>query len=450
MGVNVKKAAVSTAAAGNTQDITFSGIGTPVAAMFFLTSATADNADGTHAVLAKGCLANSKQFCVGIACENGVIVSNSWTKVVNDAAVFSQGATTGNITGVATAAFITDGVRLTIQDQFPSGFLLTVITFTGDWLVDCVEVDTSVSTTLTFGFKPSIGFCAITNRTLHGASTAYTSTSGQSIANFGFGIFADLYDSNTGQSITQYSSAFYYPDGQISGSTAAATSGSKWANNAIGVHADTSEVNGAGITAALTSTGMTVTETAGDDVLGWVLAINFKGHNSVFMTNEAIPTSNTNPWEHTTGFDPKFIFEIHTYSQTSSTQKNDYGTAIAFGFMGSDSPDDYALGIRAWNNTELVSNSIAGSWEVQNFCLNFRNPDSVLDASVPIASSGKATFTSLGTGKYTKNLSTANASVSQRVLILAISDTLSNINPLISIERDLNDLQPDNVKIQEI
>jgi hypothetical protein len=406
MGVHIKRAAVSTGVVDSTQDITITGIGTPVAALFFITSSTTDNQDATHGIFGVGALAVETQKFIGIACENGLTTSNSANKFVNNAAVVSLDQN-GAVTGAATVAFISDGVRLTIKDQFPAAYFVNVMFLVGDYLTDVIEFDSADTAFTLPGSKPPDWMFAVgIDESLHGASTAYASTAGAAVANISLGMLTFNYDGTS----SQRSIGFYYPDGRVSGSAGANTSaGANCSSNQFLFNAD--PVNtGAELIATRTATGVSLSNT---NCTGFFLTVNFKGNNFVEMGGTTAPTVATNPLDQNLSFDPIFIIEFH--SVTLSGLRSSYGTAFGIGFAGTDSPDDYSLGVRAFTGVFENDLGICGAWNSQNTVCTVRNDGTPLDTTVPVANSMRALFTSFGTKKYTKNLQTVDGSARQWV-----------------------------------
>lgn len=399
---------LNTGSIGDPQNLTISGIGTPVAAEIFISSAVTNAIDTAHCMLGYGMIAGSSQACIVIACENGVNTSNSWTKCVNNAAVVTINPNTGVIDGVATASLVTDGVQLTVQDLFPAAYIVTVVFYVGDFLCNVVTFDTDVDTNVQMGsgYRPDLIRGISTDGSLHGAFTAYASTAGQAIANFSVGIVARNWD---GSGEKQYSFGFYSEDAIASGTGSSLYNGVYLHNSTFGYNADINEL-GAGVSVVTTSTGVTISSVATNQCIGAFLAINFKGNHRVFASLAS--ASVANPYDLAAPFKPQFTFLDFVWATEVGVQATDYGISFSLGFMGTGSPDDFVVGGRANNNSASSSPTICGSHMISNFAVSLRTPLDALDTAGPTIDSAdtRATFSSFDWKKSVLNFVAAASS----------------------------------------
>jgi hypothetical protein len=120
-----------------TQDITCAGIGTPKAAIFLVSHATANDTAVAHAKWAWGLTDGTRSKHVGTHGEDGQGTSDEYSSVslVNLFSILTTG--TGGDTGKATFnSWITDGIRINWTESPGAGYRMIVIFFGGDDIVN--------------------------------------------------------------------------------------------------------------------------------------------------------------------------------------------------------------------------------------------------------------------------------------------------------------------------
>src|SRR5210317_355923 len=161
--IEVARVSLSTAAALNTQDITISGFGTPKAAMFIFSTGVTDGTIAADMLLGIGWTDGTREFAisgrsqdaVGNANVAGIIQTN---RVIS----LSDAAGTAEVGGFSFDSWITDGVRLHIDNDMPSAFLCTCILFGGSDITNVycdIHDNMSITTDITApGFEPDLVF----------------------------------------------------------------------------------------------------------------------------------------------------------------------------------------------------------------------------------------------------------------------------------------------------
>lgn len=160
-GVGVAQSAAPTIN-GGTQDLTVSGFGTPVCAMFFAGYGTANGTAVDHAMMAMGFADFTNGQSVAGASEDNLITSDTGT--TSGTSVLRTLLNTDQTTdGTATAATITNGVRLTWADAPPTAYLVNTVMFNSNLVSNCfvgslagsVTLNGTASTTSP-GFQPDL------------------------------------------------------------------------------------------------------------------------------------------------------------------------------------------------------------------------------------------------------------------------------------------------------
>lgn len=126
------RSTLTLSAAGATQDFTFSGMGTPVAAIFYVSIATADNTVSNGAIESIGWTDGTHHECWSI-CNQNVGLGNTNNKVrADNAKVIYMLTAAGASTGIASFnSWITDGVRITVDTQFSAAYKIGVLLIGG-------------------------------------------------------------------------------------------------------------------------------------------------------------------------------------------------------------------------------------------------------------------------------------------------------------------------------
>ena len=133
MGADVKIRAVRAAGqtGGGDQDFTVSGFGTPKAAIFLCSLATADGTLADGAAISIGATDGTNQWAITFYDEHGGTSSDCYSNYATDEVVQILAAD-GTIDGEANfSTWITDGVRLTWGNAPAAAYLITVILIGG-------------------------------------------------------------------------------------------------------------------------------------------------------------------------------------------------------------------------------------------------------------------------------------------------------------------------------
>src|SRR5574338_1685419 len=150
---------------GGTQDLTSSGFGTPLCALFFGGYGTANGTAATHALITLGGSDFTRHNSSAMAAESGVNPMDIGSSADTTKAVQTLLNSSQAVDGSATAATITDGVRLTWADAPPSAYLINAVLFGGTNISNCYvgsftgssTQDATASTTAP-NFQPDIIF----------------------------------------------------------------------------------------------------------------------------------------------------------------------------------------------------------------------------------------------------------------------------------------------------
>lgn len=147
---------------GSTHDFTSSGFGTPKAAIFIFTRAVADSTVYAGAIMSVGITDGTNQFCAAHQTFNNDSTSRASRAFKNDR-VGHYFSDTGTDYGIMSFnSWITDGVRVDLDDAFIFNHLVTVILLKGsDLNVACNAINLGTATTertISLGFKPQAMF----------------------------------------------------------------------------------------------------------------------------------------------------------------------------------------------------------------------------------------------------------------------------------------------------
>ena len=165
--IEVTRAALSTSAAGNTQDITISGFGTPAAAIFIVSSATTDDTIAADSLMMVGWTDGTNEVATANIAADNVATSNTARYYRTDRVISYCNASGTAIEqgGFSFDSWVTDGVRLYIDNDMPSAYLCTCILIGGTdvsnvyaGLHDDLGNGTSPIDITAPGFEPDIVF----------------------------------------------------------------------------------------------------------------------------------------------------------------------------------------------------------------------------------------------------------------------------------------------------
>lgn len=172
--MNTAKVRLSACTAAETQDFTFSGFGTPKAALFVTSYAVTNGASAQHMGLSYGAgTASDQQWAYHVNAEDSVGTTDVQAR--SSSALVITLTEPGNSTACAEAnfnSFITDGVRIEWTTAPSSAFLVDVYLFGGTSLsahADYFNVGNSNNNTVSVSdpqFEPNVLFTAIQDSAL--------------------------------------------------------------------------------------------------------------------------------------------------------------------------------------------------------------------------------------------------------------------------------------------
>jgi hypothetical protein len=162
------KFAVNTGASG-TYDVTQSGMsaaGDIAAALIFMTSATADDTKTANMIQSIGFVDGTRQLAYAAAAEDNVATTNNGRRHDDGACIVQTNPTNGaRVFDHSFNSFITDGIRLNIDDQAGSAFLGTIVFIHGTdvanvycEIVDDLGTSTTAQSITAPGFEPDVVF----------------------------------------------------------------------------------------------------------------------------------------------------------------------------------------------------------------------------------------------------------------------------------------------------
>lgn len=341
-----------------TQDITIGGFGTPKAALFICTIATADDTPVAGYGYSFGAATGaSNEWCVFFSDEDGSGTTDRRGATESDRLIRINTIGTHTVDGDADfSAWITDGVRIDWQTAPSAAWLLTVVLFTGSDLSAHANfaslgnsVDNAVNVTDP-GFEPELVITA------QFAGQAVDTT--QSLIKPSFGVV----HSDGGGTIAQGSAAWYGSNG-VGTSTADGRVTETYGiletdSDALlvwGGEFDTFDSSGFTVTTRIAGSGST-------DM--FYLALGLGSFNGWVGTVDT-PTSTGNDAQSAPGFTPQFIYSIMTMMEAIDTAYADNALAGSYGFSAfDDAPAEYANSVQnengvATSNTQSLSDDTA-------------------------------------------------------------------------------------------
>lgn len=148
-----------------TQDITVTGFGTPVAAMFLMTHATADSTPVANAWLGYGATDGTRQWTVACSSADNSANTSDGSRQMTDQCISTVGVSGAVDSEAAFSAWITDGVRINWGVAPASAQFLVVVLFGGSIATaraDTIDLGTSTSaqTYASMGFEADVLFTA--------------------------------------------------------------------------------------------------------------------------------------------------------------------------------------------------------------------------------------------------------------------------------------------------
>jgi hypothetical protein len=358
MTLNVEVTRVACNTSTGTQDITISGFGTPKAAMFICTLATADGTPVSGYMISYGAATGaSNEWCVMFQDEDGQATTDRRGATESDRVIRMNNTADSTIDGDAEFnSWITDGVRIDWQTAPSAAWLLTVILFTGSDLsahANYADLGDSLNNAVNItdpGFEPALVLSACFCQ--HGADS---STPATLRASFG------LIHNDGGGSITQRCIGLY-------GSQGSGTSGADGRITAtygiMEIDSD-SLLDWGGEFGSFDSSGFTVTTriAGGNNTAMFYLALGL-GTFSGWVGTVDTPTSTGNDSQSGPNFLPQFVFSIMSMMEAVDTAYHDDALAGSYGFSAFSDSTEYANSVQTENgvatsNTQSLSDDTA-------------------------------------------------------------------------------------------
>lgn len=402
MGVHHLRQAIDIGIGTGNQDFTITGIGTPTAALFFLNTAISNNTDANHFMLMMGATDGTNHRCCITASERGVATTNTWTKCVNDKPVITIDPNTGDINGVAGFdSFITDGVRLNVSDLPPAAYLLTCIFFVEEgsgYDVAVGDFNSDVDSSKNIGFEPDQVFLFGVGTSASSGFTAASSTAGDAEASFSVGFL------DNGSSDANGCVGWLHEDNQAAGGSGT------FGHTVISVAncLDDGIVAATDLTSSATGFNISAVGGGSGNYAGF-LAVKYNG-NQHSAGQIASPTSTGNRAITGVGFQPVFVWQLHSDRTAYESPLNDDGVCYAMSFLHTNANADYSLTGRISNAGATTTGKCKATQNSSCFVKQFSDdagPGSFLSA----------TLTSLDADGFTENFSTVDASARKTVYI---------------------------------
>ena len=361
----VTRVALTTGAATTTQNITITGFGTPKAAMFIVSAATADDTITANASLSIGFTDGTRDKCMGIYTDDGAAAMNT-SRAQYNAVIVEPAADGASINHqFSFNAWVTDGVQIIVDNQAAGGYLCTVILF-GDGVSnayvnekDDLGTGTSAVDITDPGFEPDLLFtCCI------GHPTALDLNAAHAVYTFGCAI-------NDGAD-TQRITAIATQDG------VSTSSNTGYIGNTYGTgQVFNTSFSWGGTIGTFDSSGFSVTPnvSANSDIFIY-LAIKFSAATNIDLFDMQIPTSG-NYAETTPAFEPGFGFL--SLIQGPSSRNSATGSNVwSVGFSAFDSSNVYTTSVR---DEDARANANSDSQSSNKLAMVSENGGTAVDSS---------------------------------------------------------------------
>lgn len=435
---------LSTAAAGNTQDITISGFGTPAAMIIFVNTSSADDTVESDTRLSIGWTDGTRQNVCANLDQDNLATTNTERDQRTDA-VYVAGGTSGRF---SFNSWITDGVRLNIDQAVPAARKATVILLKSadiaNVYVGSASLSTGANDITAPGFEPDLVLMTST-----GNATAPPNTAVHSIFSFGVGV-------NDGADTQR---AFL-----LSGVDASATSTNTTYLTDAGItgQAFNGALNWRGTISGYDSSGFTITPNVNpsSDYVFYI-AVKFSASTNISLFDVTIPTTG-NYAETSPGFLPEFgmLFGVAGPTALNTvTTANNYGAFVsAFDSNGIRTLSSASQDAQATSNSasyssdslkildddastvSVVSSGYAFDADGWDFTLTTNPAVAVIGFGLAIgaAASGTTITPPVGSLSFTGYAPTATATANLSVSIPLGSMSLTGYAPSISTGADVS------------
>jgi len=314
----VTRFTLSTASAGNTQDVTLSGFGTPKAAIFIFSNGQVDGTPATDMRAGFGFTDGTRQYAIGLYDKDTLTRTGSSRGQTDDAVIQLVGIDGSSATLLTKFGFnqwITDGVRLDIDVPAIDGRIVTVIFIGGTDVSnayvnfkDDLGIWASAVDITDPGFEPDLVFIAGI-----GSSDAPTIGATHAIASFGVA-HNDGSDAQRGVFFSSQNAA------------TTANNTSYISNQSAAAQAYNGSLTWRGTVGAFDSSGFSITpnSNARDDIVGY-LALKFTNSPDISLFDMEWPTSG-NYAETAPGFTPTFGMIMGVQGPTARNTVTTAGT----------------------------------------------------------------------------------------------------------------------------
>lgn len=344
LSIRTTRAACNTST--GTQDITISGFGTPKAAFFAVTRATADGTAADGALLAVGATDGTRNWGTSHVADNGLTTTDNRVADVQTSYCVYALNTAGSIDfQAAFSAWITDGIRIDWNNAPDAAYLLTVVLLGGDDLsayagtfAMSTTLDAAVDVTAV-GFKPTVLLTAEANANR---------------ASFSLGMVYNSPSDVVTQGSIQHSAA--------DGATTTAENLIVEDDYGIGITRVSAQV-AQGEFGSFDASGFSCTTRGSNTYTATVgyLALGIANHD-VWMGTITTPTSTGSASYTGPSFKPQFVMQLMSGAEAADTVYTD-NRAGAFGLAVADDAAQYSNTVASEDgvtttNTESVSDNL--------------------------------------------------------------------------------------------
>ena len=362
--VAVKRFAISTGAASTTQDVTITGFGTPSAVLFFFNKATTDGTVSSGMNLGMGMTDGTSQYACMANSADAVATTSGARRVDTSACILAidMGAH-GIKSSAAFNTWITDGVRLTITDDFPVAHEITAVFFSNSCtaavsleVVGSGAVSPSSITATDLGVEPDVVFGLGANQGVGGSIAFSTITYGVAVNDGGLTQRGTSYSDRDAVSTTQGRTLITKLN--TVGQVASNSDTVDWALSIIG----------------FTSTGFTyqTDSSAANDIVAF-LAVKFPTGTQFKLQDTGVPTTG-NIVLTGVGFQPYFGLSSHFPASTS------WDTAANTGIANNISMFDASTYSLVSGHSETGLSSVSNTGDYIDSTFSLLRADGTVDA----------------------------------------------------------------------
>ncbi len=396
MTLKIRTGRIAADTSGRTQDFTISDFGTPKAALFIVTPATADNTPADDAILSIGFTDGTTDVAATAAAEHNTASSDTNSEISTAACIYMEDEAQTVLGQASFNSWITNGIKLDWDTNFGTAVLITYVLFGG--------TDLSVH----------VGSQALTNGATHNITSpafrptdVIALTADETLGSNGlcFGFVHD--ESGT---VTQVSNAYSSRNGRPETDCSGYTSNQygSFFLRGDGVLYNTCTFSG------FDNDGFDVT-VGGSNLNGSTLlylALRIENHDSACGVIETPTTTGTDP-QTDPGHKPQSLLQIGTnHAAINTNYRDQHGSP--FGFFFADASNQYSVFIADESDADPT------------------NTESQVDDQLAIlhADNGTALFaatlTSFDTNGWTPNYSAVNETNATQWLCWSVEEESSS------------------------